>query len=320
MHDCVVVGLSVRRALVLSLLGVAGVLDGACRAPRLKPGTGGLRVRVSGMPSDGTAEVCVAPRYESARSFVARHETVRGSSEALFVDLPPDGYRVAVNDAQARGGYYGTWTGQDAVIVRPGDVELVSVSVDRGNGVRGHVRDSVSHAPLPNVYVAPPTRTASSAWPVALPWFWSASDATGAFVLGGLPHGGTSDGQPLRIWFQCTGYLSRSVPLTAGDGNWNVLLERVSAATLAIDTHLTVTRVDADGPAARIGLQPGDRVVATGRSGPDAVPALVPTSDSTWPDTIHRLLDERPGRIGLRVVRGGQPVDLRITLDDPPLE
>jgi hypothetical protein len=173
--------------------------------------------------------VWIGDRYSSEIAWTPRHMVIR-SEEALFVDLPPGAYRIAANDEQGRGGYYGTWGGRDWVAVRAGEVADESVSLDRGLRARGRVIDAQTRAPIENVNVAPPTRAASQTWPVALPWFWSASDATGAFVLGGLPAPGNVSRPSSPIWFQRAGYTEQSIRLPAnGADDWTVEMSRVAA-------------------------------------------------------------------------------------------
>ena len=202
----------------IGLAGLCATLSAACREPpRLAPGTGGLRVSLSGVPAGARVHVWAAPRYGGA-GWRAWHVVASGG-EALFVDLPPDGYRVAASDEAGHGGYYGTLGGVDWVGVDAGRIATARVSLETGVAVHGVVLDARTRAPLANTYVTPPAKVASERWPVRLPWFWSATDADGRFALGGLP-----SGTP-EVWFDHEGYTSKQVPLAGASSPLTVLLE-----------------------------------------------------------------------------------------------
>lgn len=216
-----------RRALALALTSIVVSMNiAACNRVRLRPGTGGVRVHVRGAGSRGPVHVWIAPPVTTGVPWTALH-VLANDGDALFVDVPEGFYRIAIADEEGHGGYYGSWGGNSSVRVRAGEITRESITLSTGVSVRGRVVDASTGAPLANVSVAPPTRAASQTWPVALPWFWSASLADGSFLLAGLPAPTESrSGPSTPIWFERAGYVTQSLPLPSGGASgWTVSMQ-----------------------------------------------------------------------------------------------
>jgi hypothetical protein len=194
------------------------------RSSPLRDGTGGIRVHVSGAARGARASLSVRPTADRAVASV-RDVT---NDVATVLDLAPAYYEVAVSAADGRGGFYGT-LGGNGVLVRPGRVTDVTVSVRDGVSVEGRVVDAVTRAPLDGVLLGPPARVASDAWPVPLPCLFAVGGADGSFVLGGL----AGSGDEASVVFARAGYREQTIALPVGATrarvHWDVALEPLPA-------------------------------------------------------------------------------------------
>ena len=216
-----------KRFLRLASVAFAPWLVACGRGPPMRPGTGALRVRVSGLDRGVAAEAWIAGTSVEDAAWHPQHAAVRGG-EAVFTNLEPRGWVVTVSDARGGGGFFGTWGGRSFVEVRAGGVEEASVTVRRGRGVRGRVVDAATRAPIADVRVAPPPNVASTSWPVELPSMWTGTSADGAFVLGGDLGAGTA------ISFRRAGYVAQSRVVATGDtGAWEIAMQPAPASDAA---------------------------------------------------------------------------------------
>jgi S1-C subfamily serine protease len=188
----------------------------------------------------------------------------------------------------------------------------VRITLARGATLSGTILDGQTRRPIEGARVALDAATSSGANAIA----GATSDANGAYSLEGVPPG------PFSVSVAREGYRTKIVPgLTTrgapaireditltprGDGSaGDSELIGIGAVLAPSPSGVTIASVIDGGPAARAGLQGGDRILRI--DGADA--SAMPLSDC-----VQRLRGQEGSRVSVAVAReGGGEVELTVT-------
>jgi hypothetical protein len=224
----------------------------------------------------------------------------------LLKDLAPGRYVLTVSAAgrpPAR---------SSGVDVEPGHTTRhVRIVLRRGATLTGKVTDADSHEPIANAQVDLDSVTLSGANAISL----VLTDTAGRYELEGVPASG-----PFSVRVSHERYVTKIVPgldvrgagslpadvelRTRDDGGSREELSGIGATLVASAQGVVVAGIFADGPAARAGLERGDRLVRI--DGAEA--AELPVSDC-----IQRLRGSVGTRVSVGVERGGQVFEVTVT-------
>jgi hypothetical protein len=278
---------------VLRLLA-NGSIEGVVISEQGKPVESYLLAVESYLPSGDDAKA----------GFSGRPRVIEDPAGAFRMDgLPPGRYVLTASSAgrpPAR---------SDGIEVEPGRATRnVRIVLSRGVTLSGRVTNADTRAPILEAQVELDSVTSSGANAISL----ALSDASGNYELEGVPATG-----PFSIKVRHQEYVTKIVPgldargaptlradvelRTRGDGGASEELAGVGATLAPSPKGVMIIGVIDGGPAARAGIEKGDRIVRI--DGADA-------RDLPLPDCVQRLRGREGTRVTLGVDRDGQTVEV----------